>query len=102
MREFELFLKEEKKMSENTIQAYQRDIRGFCRFVEERGVDHPEEAANTEVVAYLMRLKQEGKAKATVNRKLAAIRTWFQYLVEEGRVSRNPALDIKSPKIERK
>lgn len=102
VREFELFLKEEKKMSENTIEAYQRDIRGFCRFAEERGVENPEEASNTEVVAYLMRLKQEGKAKATVNRKLAAIRTWFQYLVEEGRVSRNPALEIKSPKIERK
>ena len=92
VREFETYLIEEKKMSENTIEAYQRDIRGFCRFTQERGVEYPEDASNAEVVAYLMRLKQEGKAKATVNRKLAAIRTWFQYLVEEGRVSRNPAI----------
>lgn len=102
MREFESFLKEEKKMSDNTIEAYLRDIRNFCTFVKDRGVEAPEQAANAEVVAFLMQLKQEGKAKATVNRKLAAIRTWFQYLVEEGQVSRNPALDIKSPKIARK
>ncbi|MCI6012426.1 MAG: tyrosine recombinase [Firmicutes bacterium] len=102
MREFAEYLKKEKKMADNTVEAYERDVRSFCRFTEKWGLENPEEAANAEVVAYLMHLKQEGKARATVNRKLAAIRTWFQYLVEEGRISRNPALDIKSPKIERK
>ena len=102
MREFETYLIEEKKMAENTIEAYKRDVAGFERFVAERGISRPEEAGNAEVVAWLMRLKQEGKAKATVNRKLASIRIWFQYLIEEGMAERNPAVDIKSPKIERK
>ena len=102
MRNFKTYLTEEKRMAENTIEAYQRDVNGFARFVAERGIACPEEAGNTEVVAWLMRLKQEGKAKATVNRKLASIRTWFQYLMAEGVVSVNPATDIKSPKIERK
>lgn len=102
MRNFKTYLTEEKRMAENTIEAYQRDVNGFTRFVAERGIVCPEEAGNTEVVAWLMRLKQEGKAKATVNRKLASIRTWFQYLMAEGVVSVNPATDIKSPKIERK
>ena len=102
MREFEVYLIEEKKMAENTIEAYKRDVKHFAQFVAERGVDRPEDATNAEVVAYLMRLKQEGKAKATVNRKLASIRTWFQYLMGEGVIDRNPATDIKSPKIERK
>lgn len=102
MREFETYLIEEKKMSANTVEAYRRDVNSFSRFVAERGTLKAEEATNAEVVAYLMRLKQEGKAKATVNRKLASIRTWFQFLMEEGVVSRNPASEIKSPKIERK
>lgn len=102
MRDFERYLTEEKRMSLNTIEAYKRDVNGFARFVAERGINRPEESGNAEVVAWLMRMKQEGKAKATVNRKLASIRIWFQYLMGEGIISRNPAVDIKSPKIERK
>ena len=102
MREFEVYLTEEKKMSANTVEAYKRDVKEFARFAEERGLTRAEEAGNAEVVAWLMRMKQEGKAKATVNRKLASIRTWFQYLMAEGVISRNPAAEIKSPKIERK
>ena len=102
MREFERYLIEEKNMAANTIEAYQRDVKSFAKFAAERGIHKAEEAGNAEVVAFLMRLKQEGKAKATVNRKLASIRTWFQYLMAEGVIDRNPAVDIKSPKIERK
>jgi len=102
VRAFEKYLIDEKKMSANTVEAYKRDVAGFCRFAEERGLARGEDATNVEVVAWLMRLKQEGKAKATVNRKLASIRTWFQYLLAEGMISTNPALEIKSPKIERK
>lgn len=102
MRDFEAYLTEEKKMSQNTKEAYQRDVKHFAQFVLERGLERPEDSSNADVVAYLMRLKQEGKAKATVNRKLASIRTWFQFLIKEGVIERNPASDIRSPKIERK
>jgi len=102
VREFETYLIEEKKMSANTVEAYKRDVNSFRKFTEERGLTRAEDAANAEVVAWLMRMKQEGKARATVNRKLASIRTWFQYLMAEGVVKLNPALEIKSPKIERK
>lgn len=102
MRDFEAYLTEEKKMSQNTKEAYQRDVKHFAQFVLERGLERPEDSSNADVVAYLMRLKQEGKAKATVNRKLASIRTWFQFLIKEGVIEKNPASDIRSPKIERK
>ena len=102
VKDFETYLLEEKKMAANTVEAYKRDVISFAAFVAERGIEKVEEATNAEVVAYLMRLKQEGKARATVNRKLASIRTWFHYLMEQGVVSQNPAVNIKSPKIERK
>ncbi len=100
--EFEYYLLNTKKMAANTVEAYKRDILSFSTFVKERGIDNIDEATNTEVVAYLMKLKQEGKAKATVNRKLASIRTYYNFLKEGGHISKNPAVDIKSPKIERK
>lgn len=62
MREFAEYLKKEKKMADNTVEAYERDVRSFCRFTEKWGLENPEEAANAEVVAYLMHLKQEGKS----------------------------------------
>ena len=99
---FEEYLATEKKMAGNTVEAYKRDIASFKKFVSGRGIADVEAATNTEVVAYLMQLKQEGKAKATVNRKLASIRTYFNFLMMQGIVKSNPATDIKSPKIERK
>ena len=102
VKEFETYLLNEKHMAGNTVEAYKRDIASFSVFITERGINKIEEATNTEVVAYLMRLKQEGKAKATVNRKLASIRTYYNYLMEKGKIRQNPATDIKSPKIERK
>lgn len=99
---YEIFLAEEKKMAKNTVQAYIRDIRHFESFISVRGVSRLNEATNSEVVAYLMSLKSEGRSKSTVNRKLASIRTYYNYLQKNGEVTFNPADDIKSPKIEKK
>lgn len=99
---YEIYLVEEKKMAGNTVQAYIRDIKHFEAFVGVRGVSRLSEATNSEVVAYLMSLKQAGRSKSTVNRKLASIRTYYTFLQRNGEVTVNPADDIKSPKIEKK
>jgi len=99
---YESYLIEEKKMAGNTVQAYIRDIKHFEAFIGVRGVSRLSEASNSEVVAYLMSLKQAGRSKSTVNRKLASIRTYYNFLQKNGEVTINPADDIKSPKIEKK
>lgn len=99
---YESYLKNERKMSANTVQAYIRDIRHFAEFVSSRGVTDVSEATNAEVVAYLMNLKTAGRSQSTVNRKLASIRIFFEFLQRDGLVNINPADEIKSPKIEKK
>ena len=99
---YEDYLKNERKMSANTVQAYLRDIRHFADFVSSRGVADVAEASNADVVAYLMNLKTAGRSRSTVNRKLASIRIYFDFLQREGLVKINPADDIKSPKIEKR
>ncbi|MBQ4650465.1 MAG: tyrosine-type recombinase/integrase [Firmicutes bacterium] len=89
-------------MAGNTVQAYIRDIKHFEAFIGVRGVSRLSEATNSEVVAYLMSLKQAGRTKSTVNRNLASIRTYYAFLYKTGEVTVNPADDIKSPKIEKK
>ena len=99
---YEDYLKNERKMSANTVQAYLRDIRHFADFTGSRGLGDVAEASNADVVAYLMNLKTAGRSRSTVNRKLASIRIYFDFLQREGLVKINPADDIKSPKIEKR
>lgn len=96
------YLKNEKRTADNTCEAYRRDINAFSVFVKEKGGSDIDSATNTDVVSYLMELKNTGKSMATVNRRLASLRAYYKYLIKENKLNTNPAEDIKSPKIKRK
>ena len=96
------YLTEEKKMSDNTKQAYLRDLKNFQTFILKRGLSGYEEVSNAEIVAWLVELKASGRSKATVNRKLASLRSFYHYLEKEKRIQENPAENIKPPKVSKK
>lgn len=96
------YLINEKKTSSNTIEAYKRDLLSFKVFLNTRGKEELTEASNTDVVAFIMDMNNKEKSKATISRKLASIRSFYNYEVKQGKLKNNPADDIKSPKIERK
>ncbi|MCL2816737.1 MAG: site-specific integrase, partial [Oscillospiraceae bacterium] len=96
------YLSKQRNMSPNTISAYNRDVFEFAKFLSEKTGADLKGASNTDVVAYLFKLKSSGKAAATVNRKTASLRTFYNYLVECSYISENPTANIKSPKITRK
>ena len=100
--EFVAYLQKEKRMSKNTLEAYKRDVLGLIAFLESRGNHNVLETSSTDIVAYLHNLKGMGKSAATVNRKLASLRSFFNYLMKTGQVKENPTAGIKSPKIEHK
>ena len=89
-------------MSKNTLEAYSRDVLEFVAFEGSRGMSDILETSSTEVIAFLHNLKISGKSAATVNRKLASVRAFFNYLIEAGLMKNNPTANIKSPRIERK
>ncbi|MDO4545903.1 MAG: site-specific tyrosine recombinase XerD [Bacillota bacterium] len=96
------FLQREKKMSKNTLEAYNRDISEFISFEGTRGITDLLDISSTEIIAFLHELKTGGKSAATVNRKLASMRAFFNYLIQIGLIKSNPTTGIKSPKIEKK
>ena len=96
------YLKQEKKASDNTCEAYRRDIEAFGRFLAGREVEDPSNATGADVAAYLMELKNEGRSRSTANRKLSSIRTYYKYMIRQGKAAVNPTEDIKSPRIERR
>ena len=96
------YLSDEKNMSENTKKAYTRDIRNFEIFINGRGTENLEDVANTQLLAYLMELRNQNMSKATLNRKLASLRAFYHYLQKNGRIAENPAEGIKSPRVGKK
>ncbi len=102
IEQFVDYLKNEKKMSDNSLAAYKRDVLDFEKYCKKIGKDDLLEITNGEIVSYLLALKDEGKSAATVNRKLASVRSLYKYFSENGMISSNPTANIKSPRVERK
>lgn len=95
-------LKTKQEKSENTLAAYKRDINEFCAYLKEQGLRELSEITNADIVSFMMKLKNEGRSGATVNRKMASIRSFCTYLVSEDVLDSNPAQHMKAPKIEKK
>ncbi len=100
--QFKKYLTSERRMSENSLQAYCRDVLEYSRFLEEKNIGKLDDASNTEVVSFVLKLKNDGKSSATVNRKVASLRAFYNFMAAKGYVKENPVVNIKSPKIERK
>lgn len=95
------FLQNDKKLSENTLQSYNRDIKLYCNYLEQNDIDAVETSEN-DIKTYLDNLKENGKAVSTISRNLASLRSFYQYLHRTKVVDEDPTLSLESPKIERK
>ena len=91
-KDFIEYLQKERKMSKNTLEAYSRDILEFMAFEGSRGMSDILDTSSTEIIAFLHNLKIAGKSAATVNRKLASVRAFFNYLIEAGLMKIIPQL----------
>ena len=84
-----------------TVRGYRGDLRAFARWFEQTNGEPltPEAVTPTDVKEYRGWLQRRGLKAATVNRKLAAIRAWLEWIVREGRLDSNPAERVKSVKM---
>ncbi|WP_062378644.1 tyrosine-type recombinase/integrase [Pseudomonas abietaniphila] len=84
-----------------TRRAYQNDLEDFCGFVGLRGADEFRAVNRAHVLAWRADLEQRGLAGATIRRKLAALASLFDHLLENNAVAGgNPVHGVKRPKIE--
>jgi integrase/recombinase XerD len=95
----------EKGFSKNTLDAYRNDLGQFVAFV--RGELPKGDGAEPSwssvdkslVLNYMLNLRERSYAPATSARKVAAIKSFFNFLVAEGQLERNPAEGIAGPKV---
>lgn len=96
------YLEHVKKMSNNTVMSYHRDLLQMESFFKEKGITEAGRVTKTSLNSYILFMEKEGKAATTISRMLASIKAFFHYECSNGRIRRNPAELIRAPKIEKK
>ena len=88
---FQEYLMVELGLSKNTQLAYMRDLRLLMKSLQLKADEELLQVSRQQLIAYLVRLKQEGRAASTVARKLASIKAFYRFLTTERYIRRNPA-----------
>ena len=104
IRAFVTFLEVERGASRETIRAYHSDLNQFVAFAKTVRGSHagpltPQAVDSLLIRSYLARLDQRKEKKPTLARKLATLRSFYRFLLREGRVAANPADDVHTPKL---
>jgi len=87
-------------LSENSLASYSADIYDFVRYVRDKSGSLSQVDENT-VLYYLVLLQRKGMASRSVARHLSSLRSFFDYLSLENRISANPGRLLEGPKISR-
>ncbi|MDA8147132.1 MAG: site-specific tyrosine recombinase XerD [Thermaerobacter sp.] len=96
------YLGVERGLAANTLESYGRDLAQYRHYLGDDGGRSLDQVLPSTIVAYLLALQDQGKATATVARRLAALKAFYQYLVREGRLERDPTADLESPKLQKR
>ena len=101
IEDFVSYLSVEKNYAENTISSYERDLLKFSSFLNKKGFNDFKEIDSDALNLFIMELRNAGTSGKSLKRYLSSIRVFFTFLMERDGFEINPALSIKTPKIER-
>ncbi len=96
------YLEAERNVSPYTVRNYTTDLLDFFQFLRGKGTGSLKEVDRHVLRDYLSYLMEQGKVKASIARKLSAIRSFYRYLLREGMVATNPVANTASPKLDRR
>ena len=104
IKSFLNYLAVERGLSENTSAAYQNDLNQLADFAQGQAAGRsimPSWAnfGRQDMLSYLLNLKERNYAATTQARKVAAAKSFFSFLLDEGRIKNNPTQNISSPKV---
>ncbi len=103
---FLTYLSVEKGFSDNTLAAYRNDLNDLANFAEGESAKHssiPSWADFTRqgMLSYLLNLKERNYADTTLARKVASAKSFFKFMVAEGKLKDSPTENVRSPNVGR-
>lgn len=96
------YLRYERNSSDKTVSAYEVDLIQFREFLDDLGFEADFFELSSDVVRmWMVELMDKGYTATSVNRKLSALRSFYKYLIKQGRVEVDPLRRIVGPKMKR-
>ena len=99
------FLQQEYNYSSNTIAAYKNDLGQFVSYLQENNLNSSgnwQSIGTDEINGYVTYMKEQPYASSSVARKVAAVKSFFNYLQTNQIIEDNPTTDIDSPKVKKR
>lgn len=100
-RRYRTYIRLEKRLAENTVEAYMRDLRQFAHFILRQYDVAPADVEPEMVQRYLLWLYQKGREKTSQARALSGVKSFFAFLMLSDRIEASPAEFIQMPRIGR-
>ena len=95
------FLENDKKLSDNTLQSYKRDLKQFKTYLDEKEKNYSK-LNKKDINDYIEHLQEIGKKASSISRCIASIRSFYQYELKNKKIKEDPTDNIQSPKIEKR
>jgi integrase/recombinase XerD len=103
LQDFIHYMIVEKGLAQNTIVAYERDLKGYIQYIQKvEQVVSWQEVKRSHIVAFLHHLKMQNKSSKTLARHIASVRSFHQFMLREHIAEHDPSVHIETPQAERK
>ncbi len=96
------YLNFEKGYSKNTLPSYRRDLLQFTNFLKRQEIAKIESIGRSAITTFISHLAASKFSSSSIERKIAALKAFFHYLVSEGTLKIDPTSDIKFPKVSKR
>ena len=102
LQEFIDYLSYQKRFSVHSITAYQKDLETFWEYANKEGYTTLNELNHLVIRSWLVSLMESGMEARSVNRKISTLKSYYKFLIREGKVELNPMAKIISPRTAKK
>lgn len=100
-KRYRTYIRLEKRLSQNTVEAYMRDFRQFAHFILRQWDLPPHKVESTMIERYIAWLYSRGREKTSQARNLSTIKSFYNFLLLTDRLDASPAEFISTPKHSR-
>lgn len=102
INQFLLYVKDIKKATSNTQLSFKRDLTKMAGYFESQGIYDVKKINDTQMNSYMLYLEKNNFASATISRYVSSIKTFFDYLMKERIIEKEPTYMLKAPKVIKK